>query len=684
MKRYEKPETLMACRATDGIRMSRKRKNRSPFRVQAEDILKSSCPLFRQECPGATLALPHAGLRSKLVLGVGASLALAALALSLRGAFSATPAALFGLSISHLITAGDFAILAVVLAVGVRRKHPLLLFLGLTQLGLLLYIESAPAHGSAPNPLFFGDALAMILVLIVSIVGSLICAYAIPYMKRHEERLAAQNLGAPFRTRQPRFFATMLFFLGVMNGLVLTNDLLHFYFFFEATALCSFLLISHDGTEIAMANGLRALWMNSLGGLFLLLGIFWFSRTPGSLDIQALIAVAPAAGHLLLPLALVCLAAFTKAAQLPFQSWLLGAMVAPTPVSALLHSSTMVKAGVYLLLRFAPSFAGTSLSLGVALAGAFTFAATAALAIGQSNGKKILAYSTISNLGLIVTCAGVNTPAAIIAGMFLLLFHAVTKGLLFLCVGAIEQRIGSRDVEDMRGLYDRAPTLALLTVLGAIAMILMPFGMLLGKWMSIEAASRNIPVVCLLALGSACTMVYWTRWAGLLLRSEEQERPASPPESVLLYGPLTILCVAALGLGLVAPWTFAKLSLPILRVYNTLPGVETFVLPYAGVGGGLTGQSGGFWVYQLFFVAALGLAGTALFLRRAKKCAYVLPYMAGIQTTRPGEFRGPMEKPVAVRTSNIYLASLCGEEGLTRWVNAGSLALLALLLGRCL
>ncbi len=178
---------------------------------------------------------------------------------------------------------------------------------------------------------------------------------------------------------------------------------------------------------------------------------------------------------------LICFAGFTKAAQVPFQSWLLGAMVAPTPVSALLHSSTMVKAGVYVVLRMAPAYAGSFVSDGVALCGAFTFLACAALAIGQSNGKKILAYSTISNLGLIIACAGINTPAATAAAIFLIIFHAVSKALLFLCVGTIEQRIGSRDIEDMRGLAARMPQTAWITITGILTMLLPPFGVLMAS-----------------------------------------------------------------------------------------------------------------------------------------------------------------------------------------------------------
>lgn len=208
------------------------------------------------------------------------------------------------------------------------------------------------------------------------------------------------------------------------------------------------------------------------------------------LVLQKMVALDVKSTAMLLPFAFLCLAAFTKSAQVPFESWLCGAMVAPTPVSALLHSATMVKAGTYLLLRMAPAFAGTTMSTIVALFGAFTFVGTCMLAVSQSNAKKILAYSTISNLGLIIACVGINTPASMVAATMIIIYHSVSKGLLFMCVGAIEQRIGSRDIEDMRGLYSVMPRTAIITAIGIFTMMLPPFGMLIGKWMAIEAIAR--------------------------------------------------------------------------------------------------------------------------------------------------------------------------------------------------
>ena len=162
----------------------------------------------------------------------------------------------------------------------------------------------------------------------------------------------------------------------------------------------------------------------------------------------------------------MALAAFTKSAQFPFHSWLLGAMVAPTPVSALLHSSTMVNAGVYMTLRITPALRGTQISWVVALIGAFTFMLTAILAVNQRVSKGILAYSTIGNLGLIILCAGINTPLSYAAALTLLLFHSLAKGLLFMCAGIVENRVHSRLIEDWEGLLGRLPFTTMVMLVG--------------------------------------------------------------------------------------------------------------------------------------------------------------------------------------------------------------------------
>lgn len=608
-------------------------------------------------------------IRAAIVLVTGAVLIASALMLAPLVPFRLSVATFLGLDLHLLIQAADVILLLVILYYGFKHRHLVIIALAVVQLILAAYLEVFLVKGPLPAERVFCDHLALMMVLIISIVGSIICYQAIPYMDNHEHHYQVM------RSRQPRFFFVMLLFLGGMNGLVLFNDLTFIYFFFEVTTLCSFLLIGHDRTTIATQNALRALWMNSVGGTAFILGIITAYTATGTLDLQKVL-VAPwlaGAGMYLLALALLCIAAFVKSAQFPFQSWLLGAMVAPTPVSALLHSSTMVKVGVYLVLRLAPGFLGTLLSESIAVFGAFSFLAAAALAVGQSNGKKVLAYSTISNLGLIFACAGLNSSESLIAAMLLLAFHAVVKAMLFLSVGAIEQHIESRDIEDMRGLYAVMPLTALITVSGVIMMIMPPFGVLLSKWMAMEAAARNLYVIVMVALGSALTVIYWARWAGTLMSDPFAGRFRPEHQPLLTWLALGPLCAVAGILSVLAPWLYSRMILPMLT--------SPYTAAYAVKGGGLENAYGTFAILPLSAVALLGLIVAVIALKRAFRAKIVSPYLSGIQTGEPLTFRGPMNQPVKAEAKNYYLDTIFGEARLTDWVNLGGGILLTLILG---
>ena len=480
------------------------------------------------------------------------------------------------------------------------------------------------------------------------------------------------------------FFFFLLLFLGAMNGLVLCDSLPWVFFFWEITTLCSFFLISHDGTREAKRNATRALWMNMVGGIGFLAAMLFMQKAIGTLSIQAMLAqsVVMHSTAAMLPVAFLCFAAFTKSAQLPFQSWLCGAMVAPTPVSALLHSSTMVKAGVYLVLRLSPAFAGTMLAGVVSLTGAFTFVAASALACGQSNGKKILAYSTIANLGLIIACAGMATPAAITAAILLIIFHAVSKGLLFLCVGTIEQHIGSRDIESMRGLYKIMPRVAVITLFGIVTMMLPPFGALLAKWIAIEASASApafMPVlVVLIAFGSALTVLFWARWAGLLLGSDplSEKRPVPEHLDGSMSFALRTLLYGAILLSLFVPWIFGGIEQSIASLF----GIEGM---FASDWGILTNGRGLFAVYPMFFLLAIGMWYALRQSRKAERGPRALPYLSGIQYVQDGKvgFNGPLNTLVEPKSSNYYMEAWFGEQTLTGRINTIAIVLMVVMLG---
>ncbi len=607
-------------------------------------------------------------IRFMLVLITGCLLIAGALALIFPTPFGFSLEPIFGVRVDVMVEALDFFLLTIILYFGFKHRSWVIKALALFQLIFLAYFEFFLVKNRIPSTTFFCDHLSLLMLLVINLVGSLICFQAIAYMKNHETHLQLAT------SRQHRFFCVMMLFLGAMNGLVLCNDMGFFYFFFELTTLCSFLLIAHDGTESAIKNAIRALWMNSLGGAVFIIGLIFVYASAGVLELQQiLISGKMENGLYLLAVALLCFAAFTKSAQFPFQSWLLGAMVAPTPVSALLHSSTMVKIGVYLVLRLAPAMNGTFLSHCVAVFGGFAFLSAAALAVGQSNGKKVLAYSTISNLGLIFACAGLNSPQAIIAGMLLIVFHAIIKALLFLCVGTIEQHIASRDIENMRGLYTDMPLTALITVMGVIMMIMPPFGVLLSKWMAIEAAARNLYVVIMIALGSALTVMYWARWAGTLMSDPFAGRFKLERQPLLTWGALGVLCLVAGITSVAAPWLYAWMAVPALNV--------GYSAPFAVNRGILENTTGAFAVFPLGMVAILGFAVAILAVKKAAGARVVAPYLSGVQTRTPGVFKGPMNRLVKAEARNYYLAAIFGEPRLTTWINLGAAVLLTLIVG---
>lgn len=612
----------------------------------------------------AVWLLRASSLRAIFVFSTCAVLAVSAVLLAGQAPFVYAP----GPAWRYLVRIADFTVLFVVLYYGYKHYSPLIMILAGVQMLLLAWLEFFRLDHAAAHAVFRCDNLALILVFIVCIVGGLVCVYGLPYMNRHEKHLGLK------RSRQHQFFAVMLAFLGAMNGLALADDLVWFYFFFEVTTLCSYWLIAHDGTQEAVKNAVRALWMNSLGGAAFAAALVWINADVGLLTFRAVLDAGYGTGFVFFPIALLCFAGLTKAAQAPFQAWLLGAMVAPTPVSALLHSSTMVKAGVYLVLRLAPVMSGSFTGLAVSLCGAFTFVAAAALAVGQSNGKKVLAYSTVSNLGLILACAGLGSPLALTAAVMLMIYHAVSKGLLFLCVGTMEQGIGSRNIEDMRGVYAVMPRTTLIAAAGIMTMILPPFGMLLGKWMAVEAAAANIFVVVMLVFGSALTVLYWARWAGTLISDAHGGPKARSPQR-LASAILGVLLTLAVILSLAAPLVYTKAVAPVFA--STAPAFKSY-------GGMLVGPYGAYPAYPLFILAGIGLAFALAAAKKSGKAKLQDPYLGGAAPAGPGRFVGPMNRPVDLAASNYYLENLFGEGALTAKVNLAALLLIVMLFGGAL
>ncbi len=330
------------------------------------------------------------------------------------------------------------------------------------------------------------DGLGLLFALLISGIGALVLLYASSYLHDHP------HLG--------RFYAYLLTFMAAMLGTVLAGDLITLFVFWELTGLCSFLLIGFDYQQAASRRAaLQALLVTGAGGLALLAGIILLAKAAGSSDLAVILASGDQIRNhsLYLPILLLLLAgAFTKSAQFPFQFWLPGAMAAPTPVSAYLHSATMVKLGIFLLARFAPVLGGTdSWFVWLTVVGGITLLLGAAKAVLRTDLKQILAWTTVSALGMLTFLLGIGTPLAVTAAMLLLTVHALYKSALFLAAGAVDHGAGTREVNRLGGLAPAMPQTALAAGLAALSMAgLLPLAGFIAKELFYEA-TLHAPIV---------------------------------------------------------------------------------------------------------------------------------------------------------------------------------------------
>lgn len=547
----------------------------------------------------------------------------------------------------------EIAVGAFILAYAIRYKRMLALGLAVVQLAMAVWIEVSVLAGHEFSTQVRIDQLTVVMALIIGIVGSGICVYALGYMKDFQSHHADQ------KDRRPWFFALMFAFLAAMFNIVFSDNMAWIYTAWEVTTLCSFLLIGFTKTEEAINNAFRQIVMNMLGGIAFQVAIA-FAAINGLplvfsefLTAGAMAANSASAALFVIPVVLLAFAGMTKAAQMPFHTWLLGAMVAPTPTSALLHSSTMVKAGVFLLIKLSPLFLVFPIASSmVVLIGGFTFLFCSLLAISQSNAKRVLAYSTIANLGLITACAGVGTPEAVWAAIFLVIFHAVAKSLLFLCVGTAEHHIGSRNIEDMDELFERMPRLARFMMLGIMCMFIAPFGMLVSKWATLVsfATTGQVVLLVLLAFGSAATFMFWGKWlgklAGIAAHRENVELSVNKSEwgAIVLMAVLVVLCcvgMPSLSNSFVEPY--------LASVYGLAPSVIGFDnMVIMGI------------IVAFIVVALFGTLGKA-----NKKLVPV--YMAGITVNSSKRvFRGSLGGQREATSRNWYLEGIFGEKRLDR------------------
>ncbi|MEG1561125.1 MAG: proton-conducting transporter membrane subunit [Raoultibacter sp.] len=582
----------------------------------------------------------------KVIVGVSA-LAVGAVSLALVGTYLGTAGVFFEFSspiVDYLCTGVSIAIGICVLVYGIRYKNIVASLLAVIQTAGAIVFEALFAHGAPVASGLYVDSLSLLMAFVIGVIGSAICFYALGYMEDFQAHHEDQ------RDRRPLFFALMFLFLSAMFGIVFANNMVWLFTAWEVTTVCSFLLIGYTKTDEAITNAFRQIIMNMLGGIAFLAALYYCAITLETLSFSEFLAMGTAMpGLFVFPVTALAFAGITKAAQMPFHTWLLGAMVAPTPTSALLHSSTMVKAGVFLLLKLAPILSVCLVpGVMVVVVGGVTFALCSFMAISQSNAKRVLAYSTIANLGLIVACAGVGTPEAVWAGMFLLLFHAIAKSLLFLCVGTAEHHIGSRNIEDMDLLFERMPRLARAMMLGIMCMFIAPFGMLIAKWATLVSfvETGQVALIILLAFGSAATFLFWAKWlgklAGIAGETADQEKTVHRNEWVAI-GLMAVLLIASCVCLPLISWMLVEPY--IFGVYGSIAwGISTDNLWIASV--------------SVIFIAVVLFAGLGK--TKAKKAEI---YLSGVSVDNENRtFRNSMSQETQATARNWYMESIFGEK----------------------
>ena len=390
------------------------------------------------------------------------------------------------------------------------------------------------------------DPLALLLVSLVAGVGSLVLLYCAAYFGSTERGVG-------------RFAGVLTGFAGAMLGLVLADDVILLYVFWELTSVTSFLLIGYsDEEEDSRRAAVQALLVTTFGGLVMLLGLILLSLEAGTTSLSALLADPPGGTTVAVALVLVLVGAFTKSAQVPFHPWLPAAMAAPTPVSAYLHAAAMVKAGVYLVARLAPAFATVApwrpLVITVGLA---TMVVGGWRALRQTDLKRLLAFGTVSQLGFLVVLLGAGTREAAVAGAALLLAHGLFKACLFLTVGVIDHETGTRDLRVLSGLWRRMPVLAVTAALAAASMAgLPPLLGFISKEAAYEAFLHGGPGGLLtlagLFVGSVLTGAYSARFVwGAFADKPSCDPTATAEASGWFLAPVVLLGQLSLLLGLV-------------------------------------------------------------------------------------------------------------------------------------
>ncbi len=451
------------------------------------------------------------------------------------------------------------------------------------------------------------DALAQILAVLVLGVGALVLAYCAHYFRSDEPRLGL-------------FAAELTAFGGAMLGLVLSDNMLLLYIFWEITTVLSFLLVGHYGERASSRQAAtKALLVTTAGGLAMLVGIVALGQTAGTYLLSEIVAAPPSGTLVDVAVVLLLIGALSKSAVVPFHFWLPGAMAAPTPVSAYLHAAAMVKAGIFLVARLAPAFATTPywrplvLTLGLA-----TMILAGWRSLREHDLKLMLAFGTVSQLGFMITLMGVGTRDAALAGAAIMVAHALFKSSLFMVVGAIDHATGTRDIRELAGLGRAHPGLAIIAIAATASMAgAPPFLGFVGKEAAFEALDHAPAAAIVLLTGMTLGSIFTVAYSLRILVGAFADKGREPTPAVVgmhapgaaLLAPPALLAAAGLAAGLGSGWIDTLLS----PYADTLPGAHDPHPYHLALWHGVNLP---LWLTVIVFAAGIGLFAAHAQLRR--------------------------------------------------------------------
>ncbi|MBB4007260.1 putative monovalent cation/H+ antiporter subunit A [Allorhizobium taibaishanense] len=425
------------------------------------------------------------------------------------------------------------------------------------------------------------DGLSLTFALLITGIGTLIVLYAGAYMKGHAQ--------------QGRFLAFLLLFMGAMLGLVMSDSFLMLFIYWELTSITSFLLIGFDHErQAARRAALQALVITGGGGLALLAGLILLWNVSGVTQLSMLLHVdniVTTSPYYLAILLLILGGAFTKSAQFPFHVWLPNAMEAPTPVSAYLHSATMVKAGVYLLMRLQPVLGDTpAWQILLPFFGGITLIVGSVIAVRQTDLKLMLAYTTVASLGLMVMLTGFGSDHALAAAVLYLIAHSLFKGALFMVAGCLDHEAGSRDLTDLSGLKRAMPITFVASLLAGLSMAGLPplFGFLAKEEIYAALYGGNLRALLftgVAVIGNALMMVVGLALAFKPFLGRDAKSPATAHDgpALLWLGPLVLALVGLAAAVFSAPFHKAISSPMLSAVARKASVVEVSLVPHIGV-----------------------------------------------------------------------------------------------------